>query len=303
MTCTSPLAAYRDGAGAIHIANNKKEKNLERFHELQLPCGQCMDCKLERSRQWAVRMMHEAQLHESNYFVTLTYSDEHLPSPPELVHHHFQDFMKRLRRRFAIWDPTLGTWVPRYFMCGEYGEQLQRPHYHAAIFGLYLNDLVTYDNELKTSKQLDQIWGKGSCKIGNLTHESAQYIASYCTKKITGEKAGRHYTRVNMETGEIHEVTPEYARMSLNPAIALTWIQKYRDDVYNYDYVVTNGKQNKPPRYYDKVLQREDPLRHESLAPGRERRAQTRGGDRTEQALAARNANTLARMKLKKRTL
>ena len=92
-----------------------------------VPCGRCMGCRLEKSRQWAVRCVHEAKFYEDNCFVTLTYAPEHLPKDGSLNRKHVQDFIKRLRRRLD--DRKI-----RVFYCGEYGDKLRRPHYHLCLF-------------------------------------------------------------------------------------------------------------------------------------------------------------------------
>ncbi|MEO5355656.1 MAG: hypothetical protein H7835_21005, partial [Magnetococcus sp. XQGC-1] len=91
--------------------------------------GQCVGCRLERSRQWAIRVMHEASQHEHNCFITLTYNDDNLPANGSLNYRHFQNFMKRLRKYYV-------EFTVRFYMCGEYGENFARPHYHACIFAI-----------------------------------------------------------------------------------------------------------------------------------------------------------------------
>lgn len=130
-------------------------------HQLQVPCGKCIGCRLERSRQWAIRCMHEASLYEDNCFITLTYNDDHLPSNGSLDKTHFQKFLKRLRK--SIYPQKL-----RYYHCGEYGDEGGRPHYHAIIFGWSPSDKVLISTEDKQgitchrylSESLTQIWGK-----------------------------------------------------------------------------------------------------------------------------------------------
>lgn len=168
---------------------------------VQLPCGQCIGCRLDYSLHWAVRCMHEAQMHDENCFLTLTYSDEHVPSSGSLDKGALQKFWKRLRKRF----PERRI---RYFACGEYGERLHRPHYHACVFGFDFPDrelfMMREGIPLYTSEALAQCWPFGFCSIGDVTFESAAYVARYACKKITGEAASRHYERIDYETGEIH---------------------------------------------------------------------------------------------------
>jgi len=197
--------------------------------------------------------MHEAQLHEHNCFITLTYNEENIPHDYGLKKSDFQKFMKRLRK--AI--PT----KIRYFMCGEYGEtNTLRPHYHACIFGYDFPDKQYYKNSksglpLYMSPLLTKVWRKGNCDIGNLTFESASYVASYVCKKLLGkdkntEEYYNYYNRVDPDTGEQFIVQPEYVAMSRRPGIAKNWIQTYMEDTWRDDTVIVNRKPQLPPKYY-----------------------------------------------------
>lgn len=246
MPCYKPLKALRSSSGVTVLPASSKLFNL------QLPCGQCIGCRLERSRQWAVRCIHEASLHEHNCFITLTYDDAHLPHDGSLNHRHFQLFMKRLRRHFS--DITIS-----YYMCGEYGGTLGRPHYHAILFGCNFADYVLWrksdaGSSLYRSATLEKLWTFGFSSIGAVTFESAAYVARYVMKKVSGTAASQHYSTVSTVTGEVTTRLPEYNRMSLKPAIGKSWFNKYMSDVYPRDGVVLNGIVTKPPRYYDKLL-------------------------------------------------
>ena len=103
MPCYSPLTGYvsREPSknGKFPIVFDPKKGWIDR--SVTVPCGQCIGCLLERSRQWAMRCSHEASLYDENCFITLTYDDEHLPPDGCLNKEHFQKFMKRLRKRFG----------------------------------------------------------------------------------------------------------------------------------------------------------------------------------------------------------
>lgn len=228
---------------------------------LTIPCGQCIGCRLEKSRQWAIRCVYEAQLHDQNCFITLTYNQENIPKDHSLHLEDFQNFFKRLRKKH-------GKGI-RYFHCGEYGENFSRPHYHACIFGFDFGDKEEIssksEHKLYTSEKCNDLWGKGYCIIGDVTFDSAAYVARYVTKKIKG----KDYSRINIIDGEVTKVNPEYATMSRRPGIGKDWFDKYKNDVYPHDYVVVNGKKMKPPKYFDKLL--EDVDEFEYLAVKRER--------------------------------
>lgn len=205
---------------------------------VEVPCGQCVGCRLERSRQWAIRCVHEASLHENNTFITLTYKTEKIPAGWTLDLRDFQLFMKRLRKKY-------GAGI-RFFHCGEYGEKHARPHYHACLFGHEFSDKKYHKTEnghkLYTSKELTELWPNGYHLIGALTFQSAAYVARYIMKKVTGKDAESHYD------GR----APEYITMSRRPGIAQGWLDRFTTDVYPDDFIVINGKKMRPPRYYDR---------------------------------------------------
>lgn len=242
MKCTKPLFAYFDKKKQVVF--NKPYAFAKGFN---LPCGQCLECRLKRSHQWAVRCVHEAQMHEDNCFITLTFNDYELVMRDQrsINVKDFQNFMKKLRN---------STFKKiRFFHCGEYGEKFMRPHYHAILFGYDFPDKVLFADrggkKLYVSQKLNDLWPYGFSTIGDVTFDSAAYVARYCTKKITGDNADNHYMT---EDGEM--LTPEYCTMSRRPGIGKTWFEKYQSDVYPHDYCEVEGKKIPPPRYYDELL-------------------------------------------------
>ena len=214
MPCYHPIPAYRLPSGSV-VFHDKGDGS-----PFEVPCGRCVGCRLDKSRVWALRCVHEASLHDENSFITLTYAPEHLPSDGGLVKEDFQKFMKRLRKKFA---PRR----IRYYMCGEYGDRTNRPHYHALLFGLDFSDREALPPsasgaDLFTSKTLEKVWGKGFVTVGDVTFESAAYCARYIMKKLNGpacevvndETGLRPYERFDSRTGEIVEVEKEYCAMS-----------------------------------------------------------------------------------------
>lgn len=236
MPCYSPLRAYRR-AGGGPLAFNPREGYNDR--SVSVPCGQCIGCRLERARVWAVRCTHEASLYEDNCFLTLTYSDEFLPPLGSLRKVDFVNFIKRFRDR-------VGYGRIRFFACGEYGDITARPHYHALIFNYDFADKEFYkltDNgdKLYTSDLLDDLWGFGQCQIGSVNFQSAGYVARYTLKKITGDVAEAHYAGRE----------PEFGDMSRRPGIGAPWLAKFRQDVFPHDRIVVNGVEQRVPRFYD----------------------------------------------------
>lgn len=253
-----------------------------------IACGQCIGCRLERSRQWAMRCVHESSLHEDNSFITLTYADDHVPIGGSLVKKHFQDFIKRLRWHL---NKKHNTKI-RYYACGEYGSQYERPHYHSCIFGWDFPDKYLWSTrrgvKLYRSPTLETLWPVGFSTVGDVTFESAAYTARYIVKKITGELAAETYERIDTTTGEIHSITPEYTTMSLRPAIGKDWFETFTDDVYPSDFVIMRGKKLKPPRYYNGLYELSHPTEMLSIKKARIRSAMDRRADNTPDRLATR---------------
>ncbi len=271
MPCFSPLDGYRsqtvNASGKRSVVFNVREGFFDR--PVTVPCGQCIGCRLEKSRQWAMRCVHEASLYEENCFITLTYDDERLPASGSLDKSAFTKFMKRLRRRFD-------SQRIRFYHAGEYGDRFGRPHYHALLFGFDFPDKypwsVRSDHPVWRSHILESLWPFGQSEIGSVTFESAAYVARYVVKKVTGEKADDYYSVVT-ELGEVVPIQPEYSTMSRRPGIGKAWYDEFKSEVYPSDGVVIRGKLMKPPRFYDGQYELEDP-RSMAAVKARRRAAQ-----------------------------
>jgi len=287
MTCYHPLEAFKsktrgDNGKYIIQFGSSQDFNLE---PLKLPCGRCIGCRLEHSRQWALRMVHEAYMHSDNCFITLTYNDEHLPKDQSLKLEHFQKFMKRLRKKY-------GNGI-KFYHCGEYGEDLGRPHYHAILFNHDFQDKVYFntinDNKYYISESLDALWGMGFANITNVTFDGCAYVARYVTKKINGDLAFEHYLRyINKETGEYECRKPEYATMSRNPGIGKRFLETYKNDIYPKDFITVRGKKMKPAKYYDSQYEITDPEGYEKLKQRRLASAEKNKKDNTKKRLLVR---------------
>ncbi len=250
---------------------------------LHLPCGQCIGCRIDRSRQWANRCMLELLYHDSAFFVTLTYDDLHVPksyySDPETGEAHtsltlckrdFQLWMKRLRKKFS--DDKI-----RFFACGEYGGQTKRPHYHVIVFGLHLDDLVKYKTVKEgdsyytyyNSDSLQETWPNGFVVVGQVTWESCAYVARYVTKKLSGEQAD-FYKKFNL--------VPEFSDMSRRPGIARQYYDEHGKVIYDNAYINVStpkgGRKFKPPRYFDRLFDEDFPGALDELKEHRKRIAE-----------------------------
>ncbi|AXH74636.1 MAG: replication initiator protein [Microviridae sp.] len=291
MPCYNPLTAYKTAGGSVVFVENRKAHGDT--YQITLACGQCHGCRLERSRQWATRCVHEAAMHKYNAFVTLTYNEDNVPNRSQLQHEDFQKFMKRLRKHTGL-DRV------RFYMGGEYGPEHGRPHFHAAIFGYDFPDKKYFKRSpsgerIYTSEILEKLWPYGYSSTAELTFESAAYIARYCMQKVTGPMAEEHYKRQD-EKGE-YQLKPEYNRMSLKPGIGATWLNKYKTDVYTYDHVIINGVQTRPPKYYDKLIKKEDPDKLAKHKEERERKGTENRTDNTPQRLEAKQIVAIAKSK------
>ncbi len=249
------MRAWRARSGGITF--NKGDAWSDR--PLDIPCSQCIGCRITKSREWAIRCVHEAQTHEENTFATLTYNDEHLPPGGSLNLRDWTLFAKRLRKKRGHL---------RYFQCGEYGDE-DRAHHHAILFGIGFRDKVKwrYENNNWTylSQELSDLWGKGFITIGDVSFQSAAYVARYTLKKLTPGQTQlsranfkNRYERIDTKTGEVVSRKPEYATMSRAPGIGSAWLKKYRSDVYPSDEVIHKGKRFRPPSFYDEQLDEEE---------------------------------------------
>lgn len=251
---------------------------------IKVPCGQCIGCRLEKSRQWAIRCLHEASLYSHNCFITLTYDEIHLPPNESVDLRHFQLFMKRLRKKYS------GS--IRYYHCGEYGTKNNRPHYHAIIFNHDFKDkqlhTVINKNNLYISKELQTLWPFGYSSIGDVTFKSAAYVARYILKKVTGPQAKEHYLHINKTTGQITQRKPEYTTMSRRPGIGADWLKKYKTDVYPEDLIVINGIKMKPPKYYDKQFEIDSPKDYQKMRAKRKQTGARQAPNNTPERLEVR---------------
>lgn len=307
--CTRPLKGFLNGltengkknlviapyeTDHVEFINGHKhycKDNIIRIHDtaltdwIQIPCGQCIECRLRRSRQWANRCMLELQYHSSSYFITLTYDNEHLPTNEvvneetgeinynaTLVKKDFQDFMKRLRRAYEYQghDNKL-----RFFACGEYGSETKRPHFHVIIFGLELprEDLHLYKRNfngdlLYNSDLISKCWKKGFSVVGDVTWESCAYVARYIMKKHLG-KDNDFYDR--------YGIAPEFTLMSRKPGIARQYYDEHKEELFLSDFVSIPTKdgalQVYPPQYYEKLF--EDDFPENEVVERREKRMQS----------------------------
>lgn len=246
VSCYRPLKAYRTPAGEVKIGGAPGD-----CRSLELPCFRCIGCKLDRSRAWSLRIMHEAQLYDSNLCLTLTYSDENLPRSMSLEYPDFAGFMKRLRRRMVgVTRLPDGRKPIRFFVCGEYGERTQRPHFHAVLFNTAFPDMLQMKNGKFLSSIVDELWQhRGNVLVDRLSSAAAAYVAGYTLKKARESVYAESV--VDMRTGELLDRRPPFVVMSRRPGIGAEWYRKFGSDLFPHDFAVAgDGKRYKVPRYY-----------------------------------------------------
>lgn len=252
MSCYHPIYAYKTGRKtdlgkdeikfcASHSIDFFKDEKALRFKYgdrlVPLPCGKCLGCQLDKSKEWAVRCVLESLQHSSNCFITLTYDERHCPK--RLTKKHLQDFLKRLRAR----HPEL---LVRFFGCGEYGSLNKRPHYHVIIFGYDFPDkeYLCHDgvSHIYRSKELEGLWTSGISSIGDVSIESCAYVARYSTKKQEDSRGD------------------EFLLMSRRPGIAANWFLDHKDIIYLTDKVYGafgSSHVASVPRYFDKLAEKD----------------------------------------------
>lgn len=252
---------------------------------IEVPCQKCIGCRLDYSRQWADRCMLEAKQYpkNNNWMVTLTYDPEHITMRPganretgelelvgTLVPEDLTKFMKDLRRYYKYHHNHENI---RFYACGEYGPQTYRPHYHLIIFNMPLRqEELKYffsnkeGDKIYLCEKIEKIWGKGQITVGEVTWNSAAYVARYVMKKQKGKGSKRYYQLLNIE--------PEFVRMSRKPGIAYKYFEENKEKIYEADEIIINNKKGeakiiKPCKYYDRLYDLDSP---EAMKAIKERR-------------------------------
>lgn len=297
MPCLGPLTAYypagddgspSKGAGRLVFDRRKSHSGVA----VKVPCGQCMECRLEHARQWAVRCVNEMSLwsDRGSSFLTLTYDNKHLPEGSTLVKDDLQRFMKRLRH---VTGPEL-----RFYACGEYGETFGRPHYHVLLLNYAVKERKFHSRSARgdpwyTSSELSKLWTCGHSLVGDVTFESCAYVTSYVAGKITGKLAEAHYGGRE----------PEFALMSRRPGLGSGFFVKYSSQLMRDDSVVLNGHEGKLPRFYDDRAMLIDKSRMDELKKKRRRAALLHRVDNTSRRRRDRELVKMAKMGLRRKVL
>ena len=327
MACYSPLHGFKDPhTGGLCFDRTGTQETLT------VACGLCIGCRTDWAIHWAMRICHEAAMHEydcGNCFITLTYRDRiecderqwlmgyHVPQDFSLNARHLELFWKRLRK-----------YLPqkiKYFAAGEYGRKCKhgidlsqhncplcntgRPHYHACVFNCMFDDLEPYQTDgaitRYTSPTLESIWKYGFVDVNELNFQTASYVARYCLKKVVGVLADEHYTSVDLD-GEITFIRPEFVRMSRGArrgarGLGYEWFERFETDVFPSDEVPVPGKGvvKGVPRYYQEIFKEKYPEMWEEIRSVRREFLRQHKDDYTPERLMDRYKVHLARNKEK----
>ncbi len=322
MPCFTPLKGYKDpGTGGLTFNQKGTAQTLE------VACGQCLGCRLDHALMWAIRIVHESYLYldqQGNCFVTLTYRDPSecttkqlkagyfIPSDFSLRPDDVSKFIRRLRKSEAKLAKKQKRPINkiRYFYCGEYGDENQRPHYHICLFNCSFKDQALFKDDqgfyTYTSATLEKLWPFGFSTVQALNFDTAAYTARYALKKITGKKAEEHYLRCD-KNGEAFWILPEYIRMSTGRnkpcGLGAGFYEKFKTDIFPSDEVPVPGKGviRKVPRYYQDILESNDPATLATIKELRQAFQKAHKADYTPERLRDKYIN--AQYRATKRTL
>ena len=303
------MPCYRPKPAAVLLANKKTRPEMM---PTKLPCGKCIGCIISKRQEWTIRMSHEHQYSDEAVFLTLTYNEDHLPNDLSLEKKGTRGgvvatFLQDVRNH-------LGPF--RYYFIGEYGTENLRPHYHAILFFRDAEDgkrrcfpdrveWVSNSREpVYRSPLLERLWPYGFSTVQHVTVGSIKYVAGYVQKKLgdLDDPHGRRYDRVDPETGEVWTVHPEWQTMSRRPGLGHDWIRDHWRDIYPSDHLVLDGRNYKPPLYYDRQVEKHSP---ELVREVRRRRLEREvpSYNKTTECLAAAETITMGRESLKVRPL
>lgn len=321
---------YNKGVILSQAEYERDREFLQRFEEAgllsQIPCGKCVGCRLDYSREWANRCMHEASYYSSNLFLTLTYDETTLPIGTDvlfdpdtgeivldeetgqvktvqrgvLVPRDLQLFLKSFRIEL---QRKYGQTGVRFYACGEYGEEGLRPHFHVIAFNCELPDMVYWYRRngmtYYVSEFLLKVWQKGICAVTEVNWNTCAYVARYVMKKRKG-KMNKSLQEMRERVGV--QFQDEFVRMSLKPGIGWQYYQDHKDTIYKTDEDFVQKKDRtvkvKPAKYFDRLFDLDDPDRMFEIK--QERRA--KGKARSEQIRMVSDLSQIELLEIKERT-
>lgn len=200
---------------------------------IDVPCGRCIECLQDKSKEWSYRILCESLQYKQNCMITLTYKNTN----GELCKRDLQLFLKRLRKK--LYPRKI-----RFFACGEYGSKGLRPHYHIIIFNFCPNDLkpLYFENDyvVYNSKFISDVWSLGFISVMFLNPYNTKYVSKYLQK---------------LNNYKEKKVKP-FLVMSNRPGIGYNYFVKNLDSLLFDDRLYYNGNFIRLPRYVLKIAQR-----------------------------------------------
>ena len=142
---------------------------------IDVPCGRCYHCRKSYKTQWNLRLQHHfkyltKEQQQNSYFVTLTFSNQYLPSlhpDKEDISPLIRKFLERVRKHYKR---SVTHWI-----VSEYGDTTERYHLHGILF----------DAPFPIWK-LRSLWTYGHVTYAQLTQKRITYVTTYVNKQIRG---------------------------------------------------------------------------------------------------------------------
>lgn len=290
MACNRPINAWQKAEGATLVFRKPKG---DYFRELKVDCTKCMGCRKRYKQEWTARVLLENALQEHALFTTLTYAPEHVPDDWGLPYRDVQLYHKRIRNRFGV--------APRFVNVGEYGGQKGRPHWHEIMWCVNPGDLVELarndqGDPLYGSAILDELWGNGNVRVGEVNPQTAAYVVGYHTKDLKSKREGA-YDYQDPETGEWFAREMPKMRTSRNPGIAANFFDTYTSDIFPKGYTTFKGRRLPAGRYFLNRLEKVNPSQHAEVKAQRAEYIESPAfqADNTPERLAAKESILMAK--------
>lgn len=206
------------------------------YHQsyMYVNCGKCLACRINRKKEWSLRLQHELLYYKKSMFLTLTYDDSHLKDL-SLHKKDLQLFFKRIRKKRKI----------KYFAVGEYGEERYRPHYHAIIYNMSWLDV---NDKLEVAAK----WPLCDWNIPDIARrsfepvnqQSINYVAGYMVDKLSDYANSYLYDEQGLE---------KPFRL-LSNGLGARYMQDNAERIKDNMYCQVNDVKHPIPRFYRKEL-------------------------------------------------
>lgn len=241
------------------------------FQWLPVPCGKCPTCKARKRQEWTFRLSEEMKTADYTAFATLTYSEKNLPTTehndisdiPTLNYRDVQLFLKRFRKKLDKLDIKL-----RYFICGEYGSNTLRPHYHAIFYfrseipNNVLNHVGLLPSLFRSSWNLGDILDFQQCKSNGSSSYCNKYLNKYyklrlletqeVEKSLKSQNLGRDYIAKNKDW---HTADPENRQYAIYEGYKIGLPRTFRKKIFGKDKLTDSEANELYNKLYDKEIE------------------------------------------------